>query len=103
MNRNPDKPLCCFRLYQKVSEDLGLSKRYISRIVKMLNAMNIVNSQERKRIRYKKQEDKYGFIIAPKVFVNYRHCIKDKKENQIIDTTYDYKSEIQKTARDFRF
>lgn len=54
MNRNPDKPLCCYRLYQKISEDIGLSERYISRIVEILDAMSIVKYQESKRIRYKK-------------------------------------------------
>ena len=24
MNRNSDKPLCCYRLYQKITEDIGL-------------------------------------------------------------------------------
>lgn len=54
MNRNPDKPLCCYRLYQKITEDIGLSERYISRVVEILDAMNIIKFQEGKRIRYKK-------------------------------------------------
>lgn len=29
-NRNPDKPLCCYRLYQKNTETIGLSECYIS-------------------------------------------------------------------------
>lgn len=96
LNRNPDKPLCCYRLYQKITEDIGLSERYISRIVEMLDVMNIVKFQVGKRIRYKKQNDKYGFLTTPKVFADYRHFIKDEKGNQIIDTNYDYKEEIQK-------
>lgn len=96
MNRNPDKPLCCYRLYQKITEDIGLSERYISRVVEILDAMNIVKSQEGKRIRFKKQEDKYGFITTPKVFADYRHYVKDDKGNQKIDIDYDYRNEIQK-------
>ena len=96
MNRNPDKPLCCYRLYQKITEDIGLSERYISRIVEILDVMNIIKFQEGKRIRYKKQEDKYGFITTPKVFADYRHYIKDEKGNQIIDDCYDFRNEIQK-------
>lgn len=96
MNRNPDKPFCCYRLYQKITEDIGISERYISRIVKILDVMNIVKSQEGKRIRYKKQEDKYGFLTTPKVFADYRHYVKDEKGNQIIDVDYDYKNEVQK-------
>lgn len=96
MNRNPDKPLCCYRLYQKITEDIGLSERYISRIVEMLDVMNIIKHQEGKRIRYKKQENQYGFLTTPKVFADYKHFIKDKKANQKIDSTYNYKFEIQK-------
>lgn len=80
MNRNLDKPLCCYRLYQKITEDIGLSERYISRIVEMLDVMDIIKSQECKRIRYKKQNDKYGFLTTPKVFADCRHFMKDEKE-----------------------
>ena len=96
MNRNPDKPLCCYRLYQKITEDIGLSERYISRIVEILDVMDIVKSQEGKRIRYKKQEDKYGFLTTPKVFADYKHYLKSERGNQKIDIDYDYKNEIQK-------
>ena len=84
MNRNPNKPLCCYRLYQKITEDIGLSERYISRIIKILDVMNIIKYQEGKRIRYKKENDKYGFLTTPKVFADYRHYTKDEKGNQKI-------------------
>lgn len=96
MNRNPDKPLCCYRLYQKIKDDIGLSERYISRIVKILDVMNIVKFKEGKRIRYKKEENKYGFLTTPKVFADYRHFSKDNNGNQIIDNDYDYEVELQK-------
>ena len=96
MNRSPDKPLCCYRLYQKITEDIGLSERYISRIVEILDVMNIVKHKEGKRIRYKKGKNKFGFITTPKVFTDYRHYTRDKNGNQIIDTNYDYKQEIQR-------
>lgn len=96
MNRNPNKPLCCYRLYQKITEDIGLSERYISRIVEILDVMNIIKFQEGKRIRYKKQEDKYGFITTPKVFADYRHYVKDENGIQKVDIDYDYRYEIQK-------
>ncbi len=94
MNRNPDKPLCCYRLYQKISEDIGLSERYISRIVEILDVMNIVKYQESKRIRYKKQDDKYGFLTTPKVFADYKHYVKDEYGNSKVDSNYDYRNEI---------
>lgn len=96
MNRTPDKPLCCYRPYQKISEDIGLSERYITRIAEILDLMNIIKFQEGKRIRYKKQEAKYGFLTTPKVFADYRHYTKDEKGKQIIDIDYDFRTEIQK-------
>lgn len=95
LNRNPGKPLCCYRLYQKITEDIGLSERYISRIVEMLDVMNIIKFQEGKRIRYKKEEDKYGFLTTPKVFADYKRFTKDEKGNQNIDNNYDYKIKIK--------
>lgn len=57
--------------------------------------MNIVKFQEGKRIRYKKQDDKYGFLTTPKVFADYRHFVKDEKGNQILDINYNFANEIQ--------
>lgn len=96
MNRNSDKPLCCYRLYQKITDDIGLSERYISRIVEILDVMNVIKFQEGKRIRYKKEENKYEFLTTPKVFADYKRFTKDEKGNQNIDNSYDYKTEIQK-------
>lgn len=96
MNRNPDKPLCCYRLYQTISEDISLSERYISRIVEILDVMNIVKYQAGKRIRYKKSENKYGFITTPKVFADFKHYKKDEYGNSKLDYKYDYKAEICK-------
>lgn len=96
MNRNPEKPLCCYRLYQKISEDIGLSERYISRIVEILDVMNIIKYQEGKRIRYKKSNREYGFITSPKVFADYKRYVKDTKGNSIIDENYSFQVEISK-------
>ena len=96
MNRNPDKPLCCYRLYQKITEDIGLSERYISRIVEILDVMNIVKYKECKRIRYKTEDDQFGFLTTPKVFADYEHYVKDEKGMPKPDNSYDYKTEIQK-------
>ena len=58
--------------------------------------MNIIKYQEGKRIRYKKENDKYGFLTTPKVFADYRHYTKDEKSNQKIDVENNYGNEIQK-------
>ena len=96
MNRNPEKPLCCYRLYQKISEDIGLSERYISRIVEILSILDIIKHQEGKRKRYEKSNGEYGFITAPKVFADVRRFTKDEFGNQIEDKDYDYREEIAK-------
>lgn len=96
INRDVTKPLCCYRLYQKISEDIGLSERYISRIVEILNVMNIIKYQEGKRTRYRKTDGSYGFITAPKVFADYKKFIKDEFGNSKLDENYDYKIEIKK-------
>ena len=96
MNRNSDKPLCCYRLYQKITEDIGLSERYISRIVEILDVMDIIKYQEGKRNRYKKGNGEYGFVTSPKVFADYRKFIKDEHGNSQLDENYNYKVEIQK-------
>lgn len=96
MNRNPQTPLCCYRLYKKISEDIGLSERYISRIVEILDVMDIVKFQEGKRKRYQKSNGDYGFITAPKVFADFKRYTKSDNGNTIIDKNYDYRIEIQK-------
>ena len=96
LNRNPEKPLCCYRLYQKITEDIGLSERYIARIVEMLDVMDIIKYQEGKRKRYEKSNGEYGFITAPKVFADVRRYIKDNNGNIMLDDEYDYESEITK-------
>lgn len=96
MNRDLTKPLCCYRLYQTISEDIGLSERYIGRIVEILDLLNIIKNKEAKRTRYKKSNGSYGFITAPKVFADYERFVKDQFGNYKIDESYDYKDEIKK-------
>lgn len=95
IRKNTDKPECCYRLYKTISEDIGISERYITRIVEILDVMNIVKFQECKRERYKK-DGKYKFLTTPKIFVDYRRFKKDQYNNNIIDQEYDYLTEIQK-------
>lgn len=96
IRRNTDKPQCCYRLYKTISDDIGISERYVSRIVEILDVMNIIKFQECRRERYKDGDGKYGFLTTPKVFADYRHFKKDQYENIVIDQEYDYISEIQR-------
>lgn len=94
--RSIDKPRCCFRLYKTISEDIGLSERYISRIVEILDVMNIIKFAECKRGRYKKNDGSYGFVTTSKIFADYRKFKKDGNGNVFSDNEYNYKSEIEK-------
>lgn len=94
INHNQDQPRCCYRLYRTISEETGLSERYIGRVVEILDAMNIIAYKESKRIRYLKDNGKYGFSSAPKVFADYR-CVK----NGVADREYDYREEIEKQLK----
>lgn len=96
LNRSVNKPRCCFRLYKTISEDIGLSERYISRIVEILDIMNIIKFAECKRGRYKKDDGSYGFVTTSKIFADYRRFKKDGNGNVFLDNEYNYKSEIEK-------
>lgn len=96
IRKNTDQPQCCYRLYKAISEDIGLSERYIARIVEVLDVMNIIKFAECKRERYKDKDGKYGFLTTPKVFADYRRFKKDSHNNIILDNEYDYKSEMQR-------
>lgn len=71
MNRSEKKPLCCYRLYEKISNDIGISERYIGRIVEILDILKIIKTKEAMRIRYKDKTGRLCFQTAPKVFADY--------------------------------
>lgn len=96
LNRSVDKPRCCFRLYKTISEHIGISERYITRIVEILDVMNIIKFAECKRGRYKKDDGSFGFITTSKIFADYRKFKKDNNGNVFLDNEYNYKSEIEK-------
>lgn len=96
MNRNPDKPLCCYRHYQKIAEDTGLSERYVSRIIEILDTMDIIKFKKMKRARYKGSNDKVRFSTTPKIFADYRRFTKNTNGDTILDMEYDYNAEISK-------
>lgn len=101
MNRDPDKPQCCYRLYKTISSDIGLSERYISRAVDILQALNIVNCRECNRTRYVKDDGTIGFYTNFKIFADYRRFIKDTLGNQVMDFNYDSNQEIQQQLEIF--
>lgn len=98
INRSPDKPRCCYRLYKYISDDIGISERYISRAVEILDVMDIVKVADCKGKHYKNKNGNSVFITAPKVFADYR-VFKKEKNASYIDKEYDYHAEIQKQLR----
>ena len=95
LNRMEDKPLCCYRHFKTISEDIDLSERYIGRIVNILETLKIIKFQPLKREQYYK-DNKKKFLTTPKVFADYRHFKRDDYGNQKIDSNYDASVEIQK-------
>ena len=94
MNRIKDKPFCCYRYFKTISEDIGLSERYIGRIVDILEELKIIKCQPMKRGSYIKDGEK-KFLTTPKVFADYRRFIHDE-HSQKIDNKYDPCEEIKK-------
>ena len=94
LNRTDDKPLCCYRLFQKISDDIGLSERYIGRIVDILEELKIVKCQPMRREKYIK-DGKEKYLTTPKDFANYRHFIHDE-HGQKVDEKYNPYEEIRK-------
>lgn len=94
LNRMEDKPLCCYRYFKTISEDIGLSERYIGRIVDILDTLKIIKCQPMKREQYIKDGEK-KFLTMPKVFADYRHFIHNEN-GQKIDDKYNPETEIQK-------
>lgn len=89
-----NKPLCCYRYFKTISDDIGLSERYIRRIVDILDELKIVKCQPMKREQYIKNGEK-RFLTTPKVFADYRHFIHDE-HGQRIDKEYSPDKEIKK-------
>lgn len=94
--RLPDKPQSCYRNYNTIAADIGLSERYIAKIVELLDVMGIVKYQEIGRYRYKTSDGNYVFITSPKVFADCRRFKKDQHNNMVLDSEYDYQEEIAK-------
>lgn len=95
INRSKDKPMCCYRHFKTISEETGLSERYIGRIIDILDELKILKCQQMKREHYI-ENGKKKYITTPKIFADYRHFIFDENGNQSIDLNYNPNEEIQK-------
>lgn len=95
LNRNEEKPLCCYRNLKTIADDIGLSERYISRVIDILDRLDIIKFQKMKRLRFK-DGDIYKFKTTPTIFADYIKYKKDNFGEISIDDSYDYQSEIEK-------
>lgn len=96
MNRIPNKPRCCYRLLKTISDEIGISERYIKRIITILSELNIVKYEEMKRNRYVDRENNIYFSTTPKVFADYKVYTRENHGDHAIDKTYSWKDEIEK-------
>lgn len=92
LNYNPEKPLCCYRRIKKIHEDIGLSEKYISRCIEILDALEIIAFKKMKR--QKIHGEKY--VTTPTVFANYRKFKVDREYEYMIDNDYEFEDEIKK-------
>ena len=94
MNRSKDNPMCCYRHYKKISEDIGISERYVSKVVAIFDEMRIIKNYPMKREKYI-VDGKEQFLTTPKIFADYRRYTRDDLGNQILDVNYDPTKEIE--------
>ena len=94
MNRSKDKPMCCYRHYKKISDDVGISERYVTKIVTILDELQIIQYFDMKREKYT-IDGKEKFLTTPKIFTDYRKFIKDEFGNQLLDANYNPNKEIE--------
>lgn len=99
MNRDPSKPLCCYRHYKTIHEDIGLSEKYISRCVDILAAMNIISYKPMYRKSFIDNAGKRHYKTTPKVFADYKHYVKNSIGNNYIDPDYNSEEEINKQIK----
>lgn len=83
-----DKPEFCYRMYIDIEKDIGISSRYISRAVKILNELDLIVSESMPR--WRDENDNWHTEVT--LFVNkYRR----KKSTEKLDGNYDYKQELE--------
>lgn len=81
-----DKPEFCYRMYKDIEADIGLSSRYISRAVKILDEMGILAYKILPR--WKDESDNWHTEVT--LFAN-RYKYKDNR----LDDSYNYEQELE--------
>lgn len=97
-NKKDDLPNTCFRYYETISEDLGISEQYVAKSVNILSNLKIISY-----IRMQPSLKEYnGEIIKRdgiKIFANTYRYIKDNNGEIILDDTYNPISELEKQKK----
>lgn len=99
MNRDPSKPLCCYRHYKTIHEDIGLSEKYVARCIDILTAMNIITFKAMYRKTFINTTGQKCYRTTPKVFADYKHYVKNSFGNICIDQNYNPEEEINKQIK----
>ena len=99
LNRDISKPLCCYRQYKKISEDIGISERYVSKCIEILAALKIIEYKAMYRKSYEDDLGKKHYRTTPKIFADKRHFIKNSYDESIIQKDYNASQEIEKQIK----
>lgn len=86
---------CCFRYYQTISSDIGLSRVTVASAVKILTSLNIIACESCPATVYTSQ-NKIKFNSGVKIFTNTRRFTKNDAGQIVLDKNYDVQAEIEK-------
>lgn len=92
---NMCKLSCCFRYYQTISSDIGLSRVTVANAVKILTSLNIIACESCPAIVYTSQ-NKTKVNSGIKIFANTRRFIKNDSGRIVLDENYDAQAEIER-------
>lgn len=88
IGKQSDKPEFCYRMYIDIEKDIGISSRYISRAIRILEELDLIAIQTLPR--WKDVYDNWHTEVT--LFVNKYKRIDGGKS---LDMHYDYKQELQ--------
>lgn len=95
MNKDPTKPLCCWRYKNTIAEDLSISENIVTNCIKELSDLDIIKYKQPRASK----KDTGTYLRKPIIFCNYNHYILGENNNYIIDNSYNYSHEINKCEK----
>lgn len=86
-----NKPEFCYRMYKDIEEDIGISSRYISSGIKILEQLDIITTKTLPR--YKDESGNWHTSVT--LFVDKYRYRRNKHNQYVLDKEYDYNQELQ--------